>query len=82
MPHLFIRAIQGSSFWMPASPFVYEALKSFLNCPHREDDEYVYTNINTEDGIFEFEFMNYNYGVERLWKIRFDEKEYMLRYMN
>lgn len=77
MPRLFARS--EGSFWIPAVPFVERALQSFLTCPRREDNEYVYTSVEEDGEIFETEF---KYDSNNRWMCRIDgDLEYMLQYM-
>ena len=85
---LYIRGYAGTIvpfLWTPASDFIEEALKSFINTPRNLDNNPVYTSveIGEHEGGVEGEYFNSEiiYGPHGIYYLRCDGDQYQLRYM-
>jgi hypothetical protein len=87
---LYIRGYAGTTvpfLWTPASDFIEEALKSFINTPRNLDNNPVYTSVeigeHEHEGGVEGEYFNSEiiYGPHGIYYLRCDGDQYQLRYM-
>ena len=79
---LYIRA-HGTTlypvFWVPASGYIEEAFKSFINTPRTEENTPVYVSVHAEEeenGIFDAEFI---YGDFDIYYMTCGNENYRLR---